>query len=72
MTGTPTSGQHAATKTLRIISGMIDRQADEMSRFIIEPEKKNVLPNGLFHLYQLDESIFNFRGVWCTCFSLIT
>ena len=24
------------------------------------------LPSGLFHLYQLDESISIFRGVWCT------
>ena len=24
------------------------------------------LPNGLFHPHQLDESILNFRGVWCT------
>ena len=25
----------------------------------------NYLPNGLVHPYQLDESISNFRGVWC-------
>ena len=24
------------------------------------------LPNGLFHPYQLDESVSNFRNVWCT------
>ena len=24
------------------------------------------LLNGLVHLYQLDESISNFRGVWCS------
>ena len=24
------------------------------------------LPSGLFHPYQLDGSILNFRGVWCT------
>ena len=24
------------------------------------------LPNGLVHPYHLDESIFNFMGVWCT------
>ena len=24
------------------------------------------LPSGIFHPYQLDESISNFKGVWCT------
>ena len=23
------------------------------------------LPSGFFHPYQMDESVFNFRGVWC-------
>ena len=32
-----TSGQDAATKILKIISGMSDRQADENSRFMTEP-----------------------------------
>ena len=28
------------------------------------------LPSGLCHPYQLDESISNFRGVWCVFFSI--
>ena len=30
--------------------------------YIINPH----LPSGPVHPYQLDESIFNFRGAWCT------
>ena len=29
------------------------------------------LPNGLSHPHQLDESIFHFRGVWCTFFQFL-
>ena len=29
------------------------------------------MPNGLSHLYQLDQSIFHLRGVWCTFFIFI-
>ena len=35
--------------------------------FILNPH----LPNGLSHPYQLDESIFHLRGVWCTFFIFI-
>ena len=29
------------------------------------------LPNGLSHPYQLDESVFHLRGIWCTFFIFI-
>ena len=39
-----------------------DRKQNDFSVILINPH----LPNGLSHPYQLDESIFHLRGVWCT------
>ena len=36
--------------------------ADQPAEIVFNPH----LPSGSIHPYQLDESISNFRGVWCT------
>ena len=33
-----------------------------------DPAFNPFLPSGLFYLYQMNESICKFRGVWCTLY----
>ena len=45
-----------------LISLLENNDLEGVSHTCINPH----LPSGLVNLYQLDESISNFKGVWCT------
>ena len=54
------SWRHFCVKIL----GLFSIKQSESSKVLINPH----LPSGPVHPYQLDESISNFRDVWCTFF----